>query len=202
VDVPARLSEPLATALVDAFLAALERRRATGEVVRSGDAAARAVECASTWSADRALVASDPLLDRLGIGPALDAAGVEVLWWPTDRGWKELMGLEGTAETCGVTAPIAGVAERGTLLLAASEGHGRSLDVVSRYHLAVIPAERIVETLAEALNAAYAGQGLPPSAISLVSGPSRTSDIEKISTLGAHGALAQHVLVVVDERPS
>ena len=35
-----------------------------------------------------------------------------------------------------------------------------------------------------------------PSAVSLVSGPSRTNDIEKISTLGAHGALAEHVVII------
>jgi L-lactate utilization protein LutC len=34
--------------------------------------------------------------------------------------------------------------------------------------------------------------------VSLVSAPSRTSDIEKISTLGAHGAKGLHVLVVDD----
>ncbi|MBY0394960.1 MAG: lactate utilization protein, partial [Thermoleophilia bacterium] len=43
---------------------------------------------------------------------------------------------------------------------------------------------------------AYGGAGLPPSAVSLVSAPSRTSDIEKISTLGAHGSVSMHVLVV------
>jgi L-lactate dehydrogenase complex protein LldG len=88
------------------------------------------------------------------------------------------------------------VAERGTLLIEAAPGHGRSIDVASMYHLAVIPAGRVVRSLAEALAAAFAPGRPPASAVSLVSGPSRTSDIEKISTLGAHGALAEHVIVV------
>ncbi|MEW6583502.1 MAG: LUD domain-containing protein, partial [Actinomycetota bacterium] len=115
----------------------------------------------------------------------------------TGHGWAELMGLDGPVDTCGVTAPVAAVAQRGTCLLAASAGHPRALDVVSRHHLAVVPAERIVPTLADALRGAFRERGAPPSAISLVSGPSRSSDIEKISTLGAHGALSQHVLVIV-----
>ena len=44
----------------------------------------------------------------------------------------------------------------------------------------------------------YARDGRPPSAVSLVSAPSRTSDIEKISTLGAHGAKGLHLLVIAD----
>ncbi len=111
-------------------------------------------------------------------------------------GWRDLLGLDGSAQTCGVTVPILAVAERGTLVLATGPGHGRSIDVVSMHHLAILPASRIRETLAEALGETYRGGGRAPSAVSLVSGPSRTSDIEKISTLGAHGALAMHVLVV------
>jgi L-lactate utilization protein LutC len=196
VDRPTRFPQQLATALVDDFLAALVRRRASGESVGVDDVAGRVVAQLAAWGATRAVVAVDPVIDDRGVGPALASAGVEVITWPAGRGWRELMGLEGPEETCGITAPTAAVAQRGTLLLSAAPGHGRSLDVVSRYHLAIIPVERIVATLAEALTAAYAGPGLPPSAISLVSGPSRSSDIEKISTLGAHGALAEHVIIV------
>ena len=194
MDLTPRLPEPLAAPLVEAFLAALVRRRASGEAADASAVAARAGTQLTAWGVTRAVVAVDPVLG--GVAEALAAQGMEVLLWPAGRGWREMMGLDGPTETCGVTAPMAAVAERGTLLLAAAPGHGRSLDVVSRYHLAIIPEERIVATLGEALSAAYAGPGLPPSAISLVSGPSRSSDIEKISTLGAHGALAEHVIVV------
>ena len=133
------------------------------------------------------------------MGAALGADGREVLRWPEGRGagWRELLGLEGPELTLGVTVPALGVAERGTLVLETGPGHGRSIDVVSMYHLAVLPASRLRATLAEALSEAYAG-GRAPSAVSLVSAPSRTSDIEKISTLGAHGAKGLHLIVVED----
>jgi L-lactate dehydrogenase complex protein LldG len=185
------------TGLAEDLLEALGRRRATGAVVAAADAARAAVAVADDWGVERALLADDPVLRELGVDTALGSDGREVLRWPEGRGsgWSELLGLEGPELTLGVTVPTLGVAERGTLVLETGPGHGRSIDVVSMYHLAVLPASRLRATLAEALAEAYAG-GRAPSAVSLVSAPSRTSDIEKISTLGAHGAKGLHVLVV------
>jgi L-lactate utilization protein LutC len=190
------MAAPLTT-LADALLEALARRRATGAVVPAVDAAAAAAAIADEWGIERALLADDPVLEELGVGDALGADGREVLRWPEGRGggWRELLGLEGPELTLGVTVPVLGVAERGTLVLETSPAHGRSIDVVSMYHLAVLPASRLRATLAAALTETYAG-GRAPSAVSLVSAPSRTSDIEKISTLGAHGAKGLHVIVV------
>jgi L-lactate dehydrogenase complex protein LldG len=185
----------LSDGLVDAFLAALETRRASGEWVAQRQAGARAAARVAEWGAPRALLADEAWLDELGVPEALGGAGVEVVRWPPGRGWRELLGLEGPERACGVTVPARAVAERGTLLLEASRAHGRSIDTVSTFHLAVLPADRLVRTLREALDGSFES-GTPASAVSLVSGPSRSSDIEKISTLGAHGALAEHVIVV------
>ncbi len=190
------MAAPL-TDLAGDILAALGRRRATGAVVSAADAAGAAAAIAADWGVQRALLADDPVLDELRIGAALEASGRELLHWPEGRGagWRELLGLEGPELTLGVTVPALGVAERGTLVLEAGPGHGRSIDVVCMFHLAILPASRLRATLADALTETYAG-GRAPSAVSLVSAPSRTSDIEKISTLGAHGAKALHVIVV------
>jgi L-lactate utilization protein LutC len=187
------------TALGEELVAAIGRRRATGAVVSAERAAGAAVAAADEWGVERALLADDPVLAELGVATALGADGREVLRWPEGRGagWRELLGLEGPELTLGVTVPALGVAERGTLVLETGPAHGRSIDVVTMYHLAVLPASRIRATLGEALAEAYAG-GRAASAISLVSAPSRTSDIEKISTLGAHGAKGLHVIVVQD----
>lgn len=189
-----------AAALSEGILAALARRRATGAVVSAREAAAAAVLRADEWGVERALLADDPELHAMGVGEGLGADGREVLVWPDGRGrgWRELLGLEGPELTMGVTVPRLGVADRGTLVLETGPGHGRSIDVVSMYHLALLPASRLRATLAEALVETYARDGRPPSAVSLVSAPSRTSDIEKISTLGAHGAKGLHLLVIAD----
>lgn len=184
-------------ALVGEMIAQLERRRASGEGGAAAGAAAAAAERLAAWGAGRAIVPDDPWLVELGLPAALAAGGLEVLTWPPALGARELLGLDGAPATCGVTVPAAAVAGRGTLVLESGPGHGRALDVIGPYHLALLRASRLVETLAEALAPRFRA-GRPPSAVSLVSGPSRTSDIEKISTLGAHGALAEHVLIVLD----
>lgn len=190
----------MTTDLIDGVIAGITRRRGSGAAHPADAIAAAAVEQAAGWEIARALVADDPLLEELGVPAALAAAGVEVLAWPggRDHGWRELLGLEGPFRTMGVTVPALGVAERGTLVLETSPAHGRAIDVVSMFHLPVLAASRIRWSLAEALTETYAGGRRVPSAVSLVSGPSRTSDIEKISTLGAHGAVGIHLLVAED----
>ena len=178
------------------LIGAIARRRGSGERVAAAAAAGAAVARMQGWGVTRALVPVDPWLEALGLEAAVREAGIEVLRFPAGRGWRELLGLEGPTETCGVTLPSAGVSERGTLVLEAGPGHGRAIDVVAARHLAVLPASKVVRSLDEALATSFRRGGRPPSAVSLVSAPSRTSDIEKISTLGAHGAVSLHLLVV------
>lgn len=188
-----------ASGLAEQLVAALGRRRGTGEIEAAAAVPAVVAARLDEWGVVRCLIAADPVLDELGVPDAVALAGAEALVWPGGRelGWRDLLGLDGPEHTCGVTAPALAVAERGTLVLPAGPGHGRAIDVVSERHLAVLPASRIRATLGEALAETYSG-GRAPSAVSLVSGPSRTSDIEKIPTLGAHGALSLHVVVVSD----
>lgn len=185
--------------MIGTFLAALERRRATGERVTPDGLGDAVVATVRRWGAKRALMPDDDVIHDRGIPDALRDAGIEVIVWPTDMPWRPLLGLDDAPATCAVTVPTLAVAQRGTVVLATDASHGRSLDAVGWWHLSILPAERLVPTLAEALTRVYASR--TPSAVSLVSGPSRTSDIEKITTYGAHGALAEHVLVV-EEPPS
>ena len=186
----------MSSPLVEELLASLVRRKASGQVVGAGDAG----RATARWMADagvtRAILADDPLVQGIGLADALRREGVEAITWPTGQGKREALGLEGPPDVCGVTVPALAVAERGTVVLEAAPGHGRGIDVTSRHHVALLPADRIVRTLGEALALTFAGGRPVPSAVSLVSGPSRSSDIEKISTLGAHGALSEHVVVI------
>jgi len=151
---PAQVSTaPTGDPVVDLLMASLARRKATGQVVGAPDAGREA----ACWMADagvaRAVLADDPLMERIGLADALKREGIDVRVWPTGLGKRETMGLEGPVDVCGVTVPSLAVAERGTIVLEASEGHGRGLDVTSRHHVALLPAGRIVRTLGEALAA-------------------------------------------------
>ena len=72
-------------------------------------------------------------------------------------------------------------------MLSYGTGRGREVGLLPDIHIAVLAADRIVADLPTALALAYAGGGTPPSALTLVTGPSASSDIEKIRVTGVHG---------------
>jgi L-lactate dehydrogenase complex protein LldF len=96
--------------------------------------------------------------------------------------------------TCGVTGALCGIADSGSLLLASGNGETLSASLLPAIHVAVLKASRLVATLAEArplLNEHHA-------AMVLVSGPSRTADIEMTLTIGVHGPGELHVFLIDD----
>ncbi len=93
----------------------------------------------------------------------------------------------------GLTTADAAVAVSGTLVLSCGPGRPRAASLLPALHVAVLPAGRIVATLDELLAARPASL---PSALTLVTGPSRTADIELVPVRGVHGPTDVMVVVV------
>jgi L-lactate dehydrogenase complex protein LldG len=131
-------------------------------------------------------------VSRLGVPPGLPhelrPAGLDVV---EDHGLtpRELDGLDGV-----VTACTLAVAETGTLVLAAGPDEGRrALTLVPDLHICVVREEQIVDSVP----AAFARlDALARKPLTLVSGPSATSDIELSRVEGVHGPRQLVVLVV------
>ena len=89
------------------------------------------------------------------------------------------------------------VAETGTLVLLSDSERHRYVSLVPTRHLAILPADRIVPDLSHALARVQtsAADGLSRT-ISLITGPSRTADIELSLVIGVHGPRELHVLIV------
>jgi L-lactate dehydrogenase complex protein LldG len=98
----------------------------------------------------------------------------------------------GAFDTAVTLAPFA-VAETGTLAYTAGKGAPASWHFRPVLEIAILRASSIVAELEDVLAALPAGL---PSTLNLVSGPSRTGDIEQTMELGAHGPKALTVLVV------
>jgi len=96
----------------------------------------------------------------------------------------------------GVTGCFCAVAETGSLLLASSPATLASTHLLPETHVAIVPRSRIVATLEDAYALLRAELGELPRALSTVSGPSRTGDIEQTIVLGAHGPYRVHVVIV------
>lgn len=134
---------------------------------------------------------------RIGIPAGLPAAwrpaGAELV---VDQGLSavELAALDGVLSGCTLA-----VAETGTLVLAGGPSEGRrALTLVPDLHVCVVCEEQIVELLPEATEtlSALARDRRP---LTLVSGPSATSDIELARVEGVHGPRTLVVLVTVKE---
>jgi L-lactate dehydrogenase complex protein LldG len=104
----------------------------------------------------------------------------------------------GSRPTIWISRARLGIASTGTVLVAEREAEDRIRALLCTKHVVLLPSGRMVAThtdAAETVRSCIAG-GL--GYVTLISGPSRTSDIEKVVTLGAHGA-AELDIVLVDE---
>lgn len=95
----------------------------------------------------------------------------------------------------GVTGAVAGVAATGSVVVDADRAGGRGAGLLPRIHLVVLPVDRLVPTPSDVLR--RGPQPLPSNRV-LITGPSRTGDIEQIITLGVHGPVALEILVLAD----
>jgi L-lactate dehydrogenase complex protein LldG len=105
----------------------------------------------------------------------------------------------GELEQCdaGITECDALVAQTGSVLLTSRSGGGRALSVLPPHHVVVARRKQLVPDLPAAyalLHQRYGPQSWP-GMITLITGPSRTGDIERIIILGAHGPKKLTVIV-------
>lgn len=97
----------------------------------------------------------------------------------------------------GITGTLAGVADTGTLVLRPDAQEPRTLSLVPPLHVAVLMASTLYASLSAAVRA-LAPQADMPTNLLLVSGPSKTADIQQTLAYGAHGP-KELVIVLVDD---
>ena len=95
----------------------------------------------------------------------------------------------------GISTAQAAIAETGTLVLDSAYERHRLVSLVPPVHIAIIKESVIVETLSDALTLLQKDKEISP-AITFITGPSRTADIELTLTIGVHGP--QELYVIVD----
>ena len=94
-----------------------------------------------------------------------------------------------------VTGAFAGVAETGTLVLLSGPQRPTTLNFMPDNHVVVLFAERIVAAYEDAWDLVRAAGALPRT-VNMITGPSRTGDIEQRIQLGAHGPRRLHIVLV------
>lgn len=95
----------------------------------------------------------------------------------------------------GITKAQAGIAETGTLLLDSSVERNRLVSLVPPVHIAILDAANIYSTLGETLAALQSGGKELSPALTFITGPSRTADIELTLAIGVHGPKELYVII-------
>jgi L-lactate dehydrogenase complex protein LldG len=95
----------------------------------------------------------------------------------------------------GVTGTLCGIAETGSLVIVGGAGRPLTASLLPETYVAILKAFQILPTVAEALRRP---EVLKASAGAIITGPSRTADIEMALTIGVHGPGEVHVFLVED----
>ncbi len=183
--VPARARRPR-DALVAQFISMLESQAAqVSRLERARDIPKAVVDTLRRRNlALRIRHGSDPYL------AALD--------WASEPALTRHLGAATADDAAGLSRALAGISETGTLLLASGPDNPTTINFLPPLHIVVVREADIVGSYEEGwaqLRALYGERSLP-RAVNLVSGPSRTADIEQTLIMGAHGPVALHVFIV------
>jgi len=120
---------------------------------------------------------------------------------PWKKGAPSLRLSEGRADPAdevSVAHAFAGVAETGTLILLSGPDNPTTLNFLPETHIVVLEAGDLVGTYEEVwtrLREKF-GEGEMPRTVNMITGPSRTADIEQTLELGAHGPRRLHIVIV------
>lgn len=177
-DSVARLA-PRDANLVDLFAASAVAAKFHLDQASADQIGSRLVEFLQLHQCRQIGICVSPLLERLGIEPAIRAAHL------TPHRWDESTLDAAYDLDCGITDVYAAVAETGSLVIRPSPGHGRALSLVPPIHIAIVEPSNIVPDLIDLMDK-IAGQPTSPN-ITLITGPSKTADIEGSLVTGVHG---------------
>jgi L-lactate dehydrogenase complex protein LldG len=159
----------------------------------------------ATWPAIVQAFCEREGLANLLFGPTSEAgAALAAAWGP---GGPQLMPYDRPVEAfkeelfsgvaAGFTGTVGGIAETGGLLLMPGPAEPRLLSLVPPIHIALLRASTIQDSFWSAVKNLGWGRSLPPNAL-LISGPSKTADIEQTLAYGVHGP-KRLIVVLVDD---
>ena len=114
--------------------------------------------------------------------------------------WSNRLRIERRAargdDRVSVTSAFAGIAETGTLVLLSGPRSPTTLNFLPGDHLVVLAAERVLAAMEEVWARLRCARDTMPRTVNLITGPSRTADIEQTLQEGAHGPRRLHLLLI------
>jgi L-lactate dehydrogenase complex protein LldG len=183
---------------VERFCAELKGAGGLPFVAADKDAAlAKIVAILRTHQARRILVGRGGLIDDCEVAVRLGGAGFEVLAVDdaSADSWREPY----FAAHVGISNVAHLVAETGSVIMTTAPEAPRSLSLLPPVHIALARRSQILPDLFDLFDLfAAAEQPAPPSCLTVITGPSKTGDIELRLVTGVHGPGELHVIVLDD----
>jgi L-lactate utilization protein LutC len=151
------------------------------------------VRIAATHHARSALGWDVALIEELGLVKRLEEADIQ--FFTFGQGIRTAEGAD-----IGITTVDYALADTGTLVVRSGDGRARSASLLPPVHIALLKPHRIIGGLDDlfpllAWDGEQSGGGLD-SAVALITGPSRTADIELTLVVGVHGPQELHVILI------
>ena len=190
----------------DALLSQLQKNAVLQEwnvVTVGSEAEARdaVIAIAKGLDADLVVRTSHPMIERLGLDEALAASSIESVLLTSRSGNlapDQLQDIAARADI-GITGVDYVIAETASATLVSRKGMTRMSSLLPPVHIAVAHIDQVVENLGDLLTlreAELAEEDAPNWYMNLVSGPSKTADIEQTIVIGVHGPGEVHLVII------
>ena len=134
-----------------------------------------------------------PASIRIGDDKRLAKAG-----WASERTLEVRKGPSDGGDLAGVSHALSAIAETGTLALVSGSDNPTTINFLPEHHIVVVKAGDVKGDLEAVwtMLRKKTGKGEMPRTVNLITGPSRSGDIEQTIILGAHGPRALHIIIV------
>lgn len=117
--------------------------------------------------------------------------------------WPETLSLSAPpatgSEAIGLSYATNAIAETGSLVLSASKQNPTSVNFLTDHHIIILNEQDIVPNIESMWEQLSLSAGNMPRAVNIITGPSRTADIEQTIQLGAHGPRSLHLLLLTQD---
>jgi L-lactate dehydrogenase complex protein LldG len=144
-------------------------------------------------NSDSVVVTRCSEFEQVGLSSVLDAAGIR------SRYWDDITLDASYDVAAGVTDVWMAIAETGSLVVRASTSHGRAVSLVPPLHVAMVRTSQIVPDLMDAMS--RIDRDSTGSGVVIITGPSKTADIEMNLVVGVHGP-GEVVVLLIDDSAS
>ena len=136
-----------------------------------------------------------PLIEKIALTSSLEKFGAEFLLDRTGEGdyVKTAIGSD-----IGITTVDYAMADTGTLVLISGEGRARAASLVPPVHVAIVETRQIIAGLDDLFPLLAENDRELASAVTFITGPSRTADIELTLVVGVHGPQQLHVILLAE----